>query len=213
MKLIRIYDERLSRRKTKVDFGEFILRSPKLKKREKCSCGKMTKNALMGYAECKKCFNARFHCFVCKNGIERSTFQSNGNDLEDHFSHWTACGIRKYDQELKIVISNYNKDSMISSYNIDNRDKRNCYVPDPVKLKLKKKKMKEIKKVRMKNTFKRIQLKIKNKLEKIKNKLESLKYVYQDPSEFFDESEYEDSYKTRSEFDEEDSYSGDYYEC
>ena len=60
-------------------------------------CKILTKNRKLGFAECPECYEYEYSkCIRCKYGFKASTFHCNGNDLEDHFTSYTACAMIDY---------------------------------------------------------------------------------------------------------------------
>ena len=65
------------------------------KKKSCIYCGTLTKKRILGSPECSECIEYGYEkCKQCKFGFRKSEFHCNGNDLEDHFTYYTACAIR-----------------------------------------------------------------------------------------------------------------------
>jgi hypothetical protein len=65
-------------------------------------CNQTTKNRKLGSPVCKSCFEFGYSkCKKCTYGFRASTFHCNGNDLEDHFTHYTACAMHDYMGNLR----------------------------------------------------------------------------------------------------------------
>ena len=68
------------------------------RKNKKCIyCGELTKKRVLGFPECEECTEYGYEkCGKCKFGFKAQTFHCNGNDLEDHFTSYTACAMIDY---------------------------------------------------------------------------------------------------------------------
>ena len=65
-------------------------------------CRTLTKNRRLGSPECEECIEYGYSkCSKCKYGFKVQTFHCNGNDLEDHFTHYTACAMRNHFGKLR----------------------------------------------------------------------------------------------------------------
>ena len=64
------------------------------KKKACIYCKKLTKKRILGSPECKECIEYGYEkCSKCEYGFKAQTFHCNGNDLEDHFTSYTACAM------------------------------------------------------------------------------------------------------------------------
>jgi hypothetical protein len=85
-------------RKGKVEVKHFSDRE-----RKPCIyCKRLTKKRVLGLPECKECIKYGYEkCSECKYGFRASEFHCDGNDLNDHFIHYTACAMRDYMGDLR----------------------------------------------------------------------------------------------------------------
>jgi hypothetical protein len=94
---------------------------------ERCDCGLYTRKTRQGFPECSVCQFFGYHvCSQCKHGIPRANFICNGNDLEDHFDHYTACAIRDCWGK---VLENPNPESRASAWHVTIEERKKCFVP------------------------------------------------------------------------------------
>jgi len=72
------------------------------KKKSCIYCGKLTKKRILGLPECMECIEYEYEkCGKCEYGMKAQTFHCNGNDSQDHFTHYIACAMRDYNGKLR----------------------------------------------------------------------------------------------------------------
>jgi hypothetical protein len=99
---------------------------PDLKKPEPCwNCKTLTKKTRMGSPECPDCQAYEDCCEQCQFCIPRTTFVSNGEDIEDHVDHWKACGIRNLMGEK---LTEFNPESRFSCWGLSINTKKLCFI-------------------------------------------------------------------------------------
>lgn len=88
-------------------------------------CGTLTKKRRLGSPECEECFEYGYEkCNKCEYGFRASEFRCNGNDLEDHFIHYTACAMRDYMGKLR---KNPNFDHKPSAWHVSPIERKKCF--------------------------------------------------------------------------------------
>lgn len=113
----------------KGDIVDVEFHFPELDHEEECwNCKKLTRKTRMGLVECEECQFYDRPCDKCEYGIEKSTFCCNGDDLEDHFEHWIACGIRQYNPNIAFgEIVPFNPESSCSSWGFPINVYKQCF--------------------------------------------------------------------------------------
>jgi hypothetical protein len=110
-----------------VNNGKATIHWVKTKKRGPCKiCGKKTRDTFQGFNECKRCraFEGFGMCDQCEYGISRSEYHCNGNDLEDHVTHYIACALRDH-MLRKLAIPDFK--STTSAWHVSTKEKLKCF--------------------------------------------------------------------------------------
>lgn len=88
-------------------------------------CGELTKKRILGLPECKECIEYGYEkCSKCKYGFKAQTFHCNGNDLEDHFTHYIACAMRDYYGKLR---DKPNFEHKPSAWHVSPIERKECF--------------------------------------------------------------------------------------
>lgn len=95
------------------------------KKKPCIYCGTLTKKRILGLPECDECVEYGYEkCSECEYGFRASTFHCNGNDLEDHYTFYTACAMRDYYFKLR---DKPDFDSKPSAWPVSPIERKKCF--------------------------------------------------------------------------------------
>ena len=95
------------------------------KKKPCIYCGELTKKRILGLPECKECIEYGYEkCSKCEYGFKAQTFHCNGNDLEDHFTFYTACKIRNDMGKLEKIPKKRNS---FPSWHVSPIERKKCF--------------------------------------------------------------------------------------
>ena len=90
-------------------------------------CGELTDNRRLGMVECPSCVEfGPSKCKECEFGFRKGVFHCNGNDIDDHFTYYTACAMHDYMGKLR---TEPNFEEYASAWHVSVLERKKCFEP------------------------------------------------------------------------------------